>query len=110
MAWDLRLSVYLLLKKSFHRSLEQQHVVLTSEIHHEPGRGVTPELFRNALEPKGFRVELYPHNHDTGAEVLQGQLGRSHLKFRIAQRLSGVNPDSAEGGLSILCRATRLAP
>jgi SAM-dependent methyltransferase len=106
LAWDLRLAVYLMFKKGFHRSVEQQSVVLASEIHHEPGRGVTPELFRTVLEPMGFRVELYPHNHDSGAEVLRGQLGRSDLKFRVAQRLSGLNPNSAEAGLSILCRAT----
>ena len=109
LAWDIRLPLYLLLKKSFHRSVEEQSIVLASEIHHEPGQGVTPELFRNVLEPMGFRVELYPHNHDTGEEVLQGQLGRSDRKFRIAQRLSGMNPDSTEAALSILSRATRLA-
>ena len=109
LAWEFRLAVYPLLKRGFHRSIEEQSVVLASEIHHEPGHGVTREFFRNALEPLGFRVELYPHNHDTGAEVLQGQLGRSDLKFRIAQRLSGLNPNSGEAGLSILCRATRHA-
>jgi len=109
LAWNFRLPLYLLFKKGFHRSREEQSIVLASEIHHEPGQGVTPELFRNVLEPMEFRVELYPHNHDTGAEVLQGQMGRSDRKFRIAQRLSGLNPDSAEAGLSILSRATRLA-
>ncbi len=109
LAWDFRLTVYPILKRGFHRSIEEQSVVLASEVHHEPGHGVTRELFRNALEPLGFRVELYPHNHDTGAEVLRGHLGRSDLRFRIAQRLSGLNPDSAEAGLSILCRATRVA-
>jgi SAM-dependent methyltransferase len=109
LAWNFRLPLYLLLNKGFHRSREEQSIVLTSEIHHEPGQGVTPELFRNVLGPMKFQVELYPHNHDIGAEVLQGQMGRSDRKFRIAQRLSGLNPDSAEAGLSILSRATRLA-
>jgi SAM-dependent methyltransferase len=109
LAWEIRLMVYPMLKKGFHRSTEEQSVVLASEIHHEPGHGVTREFFQNALEPLGFRVELYPHNHDAGAEVLLGQRGRSDLRFRIAQRLSGLNPNSAEAGLSILCRATRPA-
>jgi SAM-dependent methyltransferase len=108
LAWEVRLTVYPLLKKGFHRSTEEQSVVLASEIHHEPGHGVTREFFRNALEPLGFRVELFPHNHNTGAEVLHGQRGRSDLKFRIAQHLSGLDPDSPEAGLSLLCRATRL--
>jgi SAM-dependent methyltransferase len=109
LAWVLRLPLYLSLKRSFHRSAEEQSIVLASEIHHEPGHGVTPELYRKVLEPRGFRVELYPHNHQIGAEVLQGQLGRSDRKFRIAQWLSGMNPNSAEAALSILSRATRLA-
>jgi SAM-dependent methyltransferase len=108
-AWRFRLPLYHWLKKGFHRSREEQSIVIASEIHHEPGQGVTPGFFRNVLEPMKFRVELYPHNHDVGAEVLQGQMGRSDRKFRIAQRLSGLNPDSAEAGLSILSRSTRLA-
>jgi SAM-dependent methyltransferase len=107
-AWEFRLTAYRLLKRGFHRSSEEQAVALASEIHHKPGHGVTREFFRNALEPMGFRVEIYPHNHDTGAEVLRGQLGSSDLRFRFAQRLSGLSPDSADAGLSILCRATRL--
>jgi SAM-dependent methyltransferase len=107
LAWEFRLTVYPLLRRGFHSTVEEQSVVLASEIHHEPGHGVTSNLFRGTLEPLGFRVELYPHNHDTGAEVFRGQRGRSELKFRVAQRLSGLNPNLPEAGLSILCRATR---
>jgi SAM-dependent methyltransferase len=108
-AWDFRLKLYLWMKKGFHRSVEEQAIALTSEIHHEPGDGVTPEFFHRVLPPLGFKVELYPHNHDVGAEALAGNHGRSSKKFRIAQRLSGMNPNSREAALSILCRAMRSA-
>ncbi len=107
-AWDFRLTAYLWMKKGFHRSVEEQSLALATEIHHEPGRGVTRELYETVLQPLGFKVELYPHNHELGAEVLQGQHGRASLKYRVAQRLSGVNPNRPEAALSILCRA-RLA-
>lgn len=107
--WNFRLTTYLWLKKGFHRSTEEQSLVLQSEIHHEPGDGVTRELFLRVLRPLGFDVELFPHNHDVGSEVLEGKIGRSDPKFRIAQRLSGVNPNSTEAALSLLCRARKRA-
>jgi len=107
-AWDMRLTVYLWLKKGFHRSVEEQTLVLQTEIHHEPGRGVTRQLFESVLIPLGFRVELHPHNHDTGAAVLEGDIGRADRKYRIAQALSGINPNSPEAALSILCRARKI--
>lgn len=108
-AWNLWLTDYLWFKKEFHRSGEEQSLAFTSAIHHKPGDGVTPDLFQRVLRPLGFKVELHPHNHDVGAEVFIGKLGRSAHKFRIAQRLSGINPNSREAALSLLCRATRLA-
>lgn len=105
--WNFRLTAYLWLKKGFHRSTEEQSMVLASEIHHEPGEGVTVDFFRRTLTPLGFGVEVFPHNHDLGGEVLNGQIGRSGLKFRIAQRLSGLNPNSPEAALSLLCRARK---
>lgn len=108
-AWEARLTVYLWMKKGFHRSAEEQAVALQSEIHHTPGRGVTEAMFRAVLEPLGFAVEIFPHNHDLGAEVLDGQWGRSAGKFRVAQRVSGLNPNRREAALSLLCRARRSA-
>jgi SAM-dependent methyltransferase len=105
--WNFRLTAYLWLKKGFHRSTEEQSMVLASEIHHEPGEGVTTDLFRRILCPLGFEVEIFPHNHNLGAEVLGGDIGRSERKFRIAQRLSGLNPNSPAAALSLLCRARK---
>ncbi len=109
--WNFRLTAYLWLKKGFHRSTEEQTMVLASEIHHEAGEGVTTEFFLRILEPLGFDVDVYPHSHDLGAEVLQGRFNPPGLKFRIAQRLSGLNPRSPDAALSLLCRAhKRSAP
>jgi SAM-dependent methyltransferase len=107
--WNFRLTAYLWLKKGFHRSTEEQAMVLASEIHHEPGEGVTMEFFHDVLDPLGFDVEIFPHNHDLGSEVLRGRMGRSSGKFRVAQRLSGLNPDSPRAALSLLCRARKKA-
>jgi SAM-dependent methyltransferase len=106
-AWDLRLLLYRWLKKGFHGSLEEQALGLQSEIHHAPSRGVTRDLYESVLVPSGFDVEVYCHNNEVGAAVLHGDFGRARTKYRIAQRLSGVNPNSRAGALSLLCRATR---
>lgn len=103
--WQLRLVIYLALQKGFHRSREEQDLALATEIHHEPGEGITEEFLHQNLEPLGFDVQIYPHNHDGGAKVLDGDYGRAAAKFRIAQRLSGVNPDSSAGALSLMCVA-----
>jgi len=103
--WKSRLVIYRLMKKGFHRSAEEQGVALASEIHHEAGDGVTADLFRSVLEPRGFEVELYPHNHDVGASVLKGNIGKASTKLRWGQMLSGINPDTSAAALSLMCRA-----
>lgn len=105
--WRSRLWIYKLLKKGFHRSDTEQAVALASEIHHDAGDGVTEQLFRSVLEPLGFEVSIYPHNNGVGGEVLSGERGRSSLKMRVGQRLSGIDPASAAGALSLMCRAVR---
>jgi hypothetical protein len=64
-------------------------------------------MLRDVLEPLGFDVRLYPHNHMVGAEALDGVRGRAPLKMRLVQRLSGINPDTDAGALSLLCVARR---
>ncbi|MEI2579629.1 hypothetical protein [Scytonema sp. PRP1] len=54
-------------------------------------------------------MKVYPHNHTVGAEVLQGIYGRSHMKYRFSQWLSGINPNSPEAALSLMCVARRNA-
>ena len=106
--WYSRLVLYRLMKVGVHGSRDEQTIALASEIHHNPGDGVTLQFFESVLVPLGFEVKLYPHNHDLGEEVLSGQWGRSEKKFRIAQRLSGADPDSRASALSIMCVATRV--
>ena len=107
--WRLQIPIYLWLKKGYHRSREEQACALETEIHHRPGDGVTPELFESVLAPLGFAFELFPHNHSIGKEALSNQWGRSGFKYRIGQFLSGINPNSPEAALSLMCRASRPA-
>ncbi len=103
--WDLRLKLYHWARKGFHAEKEEQAVALASEIHHRPGDGVTSELFEDALRPLGFDVEIFPHNHGLGSEALSRCWGKSEFKYRLGQRLSSINPNSAEAALSLMCRA-----
>ena len=105
--WKSRLVIYRLAKKGFHRSVEEQTVALTSEIHHDAGDGVTRGLFETVLTPMGFSVQTFPHNNGLGAEVLNGEMGRSPPKLRVGQLLSGIDPSSPSAALSLMCRAFR---
>jgi SAM-dependent methyltransferase len=105
--WQARLPLYRLLKRGGHSTADEQYWSTAGEVHHKPGDGVTPELYRQVLEPLGFTVKLYPHNHSLGAEVLQGNYGQAFWNFRLAQRLSGINPNTPEAALSLMCVATR---
>ncbi|MEH2458733.1 class I SAM-dependent methyltransferase [Nostoc sp.] len=105
--WNLRYWLYRLIKRGGHTSAAEQTWGLASEVHHRPGDGVTPELYYKILEPLGFSVKVYPHNHTVGAEVLQGNYGESDKKYRLAQLWSGINPNSPQAALSLMCVATR---
>jgi SAM-dependent methyltransferase len=78
------------------------------EIHNrQPGDGITQELYHQVLTPLGFDIQLFPHNHTLGSEVLQGQWGKSPNIVRYAQKLSGLDPDAITSAQSILCIAKR---
>jgi ubiquinone/menaquinone biosynthesis C-methylase UbiE len=97
-------------RASFYRSKQARELRLTTEIHnHKPGDGVTLDLYRDTLVPRGFEIELYPHNHGVGAELFAGNYGRSPLKYTLAQRLSGMNPHSPEAAQSVMCIARKVA-
>jgi SAM-dependent methyltransferase len=104
--WHFRLKINRLLRKGFHASREEQELVLKTEIHHDPGEGLAAQLLLDNLKPLGFEVELYPHN-DGGAEVIEGNYGEVPQRFRVIQRLSGINPDSPEAAI-ILMSVARL--
>jgi ubiquinone/menaquinone biosynthesis C-methylase UbiE len=105
--WKLRLPLYRMMKRGGHSTADEQTWGLATEAHHNPGDGMTPEFYHKILEPMGFTVNVYPHNHTIGAEVFQGNYGRSVRKYRIGQRLSGLNPDSPLAALSLMCVAKK---
>ena len=105
--WNARLPLYRWLKRGGHASVLEQKYALATEAHHLPGDGMTVEFYHSILEKMGFSVNVYPHNHTVGAGVFQGDIGRSPAKYRIAQRLSGLDPNSPEAALSLMCVAHR---
>lgn len=107
--WDARLWVYRATRHGFHKTGSQQSWGLRTEVHHRPGDGVTPDFFRHTLEPLGFEVRVYPHNHQIGAQALTGNVGPAQWKYRMGNRLSGRDPAAAASALSLMCIARRAA-
>jgi ubiquinone/menaquinone biosynthesis C-methylase UbiE len=107
--WNARLLYYRLIGHSFHKSPEQQKWALACETHHKPGHGVTRNLFESILEPHGFEVKVYPHNHELGSEVLQGQTGPVEFKYKIGNILSGRNPTADSSALTLMCVAKKIS-
>ena len=91
----------------FHKTNDQQYWGLECETHHKPGHGVTKEMFTSTLEPLGFNVKVYPHNHNLGAEVLLGEWGKADFKYRMGNIFSGRNPNSDKSALSLMCVARK---
>jgi SAM-dependent methyltransferase len=106
--WNARLPLYRLLKRSGHsREDDEQTWALATELHHKPRDGLTRGMLIDTLRPLGFEVRLYPHNHRVGAEVSVGKTARAPFRMRLTQRLSGINPNSPEACMSLMCVATR---
>jgi ubiquinone/menaquinone biosynthesis C-methylase UbiE len=105
---EIRFFLYWIIRSKNYLSVEYRNVRQATETHNQkPGDGITPEMYYKTLRPLGFDVQVFPHNHDLGAEVLDGKIGRMSWKRRLAQRLSGINPDTPEAAQSILCIAQR---
>jgi ubiquinone/menaquinone biosynthesis C-methylase UbiE len=105
--WNARLLWYRVIGHGFHKTSEQQKWGLACEIHHKPGHGVKKEMFESVLEPHGFQVKIYPHNHDLGPEVLTGNPGKAEWKYRLGNMLSGRNPSSLKSALTLMCVAKK---
>jgi ubiquinone/menaquinone biosynthesis C-methylase UbiE len=88
-----------------HTDREARKWMLAGEIHHDAGDGMTEEEFRQVLEPLSFKVKVYRHDNDAGAEALDGVPGRAGRKMGVAQRLSGIDPRSASGAITLMCVA-----
>ena len=106
--WKARLLLYRFTRYSFHKSSSQQSRALASEIHHKPGHGVTKELFDEVLNPLGFNVKVYPHNHQLGEEIFTGKKGKAEFKYRLGNLLSGRNPNADKSALSLMCVARKV--
>jgi ubiquinone/menaquinone biosynthesis C-methylase UbiE len=106
--WDARLWVYRATRHGFHKTGSQQSWGLRTEVHHQPGDGVTKDFFRRTLEPLGFQVSVHPHNHQIGADALKGEVGPAQWKYRMGNVLSGRDPAAATSALSLMCIARRV--
>jgi ubiquinone/menaquinone biosynthesis C-methylase UbiE len=109
LAWNARLWIYKVLKKGFHKTDDQQQWGLACEIHHRPGDGVSGEFFRSILQPAGFNVAVYPHNHELGAELFEGKTGRPEFKYWLGNLLSGRSPYAKKSALSLMCVAHKIS-
>jgi len=105
--WNARLIYYKIIGHGFHKTSNQQYWALATEIHHKPGHGVTESMFKKLLSPLGFKVNVYPHNHEVGSEVLDGKKGTAAFKYRIGNLLSGRNPNADASALSLMCVARK---
>ena len=105
---EIRFVLYWLMRSKYYIPKDLRKARQATETHNQkPGDGIAADLYYQVLEPLGFDVEVYPHNHDLGVEVLDGQIGRMPWTRRLSQRLSGINPDLPEAAQSIMCIAKR---
>lgn len=100
---DRTLLYYRVIGHGFHKTGEKQKWGLACEIHHKPGDGVTKHLFDSVLKPMGFEVNVYPHNHDLGAEIFEGKQGKASIKYRLGNLLSCRNPSASKSALTLMC-------
>lgn len=108
MFYQVRHLIYSHCLPSLHMEKEERTYALATETHHHPGAGVTEALFLQVLLPLGFSLDFYPHNQTIGAEALAGEIGKPpHWRYRLGQRLSGLNPNLPEAALSLMCVAKR---
>ncbi|KAI9133687.1 class I SAM-dependent methyltransferase [Acaryochloris sp. CCMEE 5410] len=108
MFYKMRLPIYRFFLRNLHIDSEERLTALKTEIHHRPGDGVTAEFFTQTLQPKGFQVNLFPHNQTVGADILKGVQGEfPHWRYGLGQRLSGIDSRSPEAALSLLVVAQK---
>ena len=103
--WIIRYLIYRFTKRGGHASAYEQRCAIAGEVHQVCGDGVTNDLYHSVLEQQDFDVKIYPHNNTLGTEVFKGNMGRANFKYRLAQRLSGMNPSDSSSALSLMCVA-----
>ncbi len=106
---QVRFPFYKLINSVHYLPREHRLARRATELHNrKPGDGLDMEFYAQVLEPLGFIVEVHPHNHDLGAEVLEGEYGKSSWRLRLSQWLSGIDVKSAAAAQSMICIATCL--
>ena len=105
--WKTRLPIYRFIKRGGHATKPEQQCALATEAHHVPGDGLSIQFYHSILDPMGFSTHVYPHNHNVGSDIFTGEVGHSPIKYRLAQWLSGINPNSPGAALSLMCVATK---
>ncbi len=91
---------------SVDRSATEISLRRETEIHNsKPGDGITAQVYKQILEPLGFEVSIYPHNHNVGEEVFSGHLGSKPWSTWLAQKLSGIQTTSKDSAQSLMCVA-----
>ncbi len=104
---QIRFPLYRLMRSPHYLPEDHRIARYATELHNQkPGDGLELDFYRQVLEPLGFQVKVYPHNHDLGSEVLRGEFGQGSWRFRLSQRLSGIDSKSASGAQSLICIAT----
>ncbi|MCY7335770.1 MAG: class I SAM-dependent methyltransferase [Chamaesiphon sp.] len=94
-------------RASVYKSLQEQAWRLATEIHNcKPGDGITPALYADTLEPLGFEIELYPHYHNVGDELFQGEQGKLGFKDTLIQILCGAS--APQPPQSMMCIARKV--
>lgn len=107
--YQARFALYRLLCSPAYKCPEERIGRLLTELHNQqPGAGIECDLFQTVLEPLAFDYQVYPHNHFIGAALLEGEAKLAPLKWRLGQRLSGIDPNSDEAALSMMCVAQKL--
>jgi SAM-dependent methyltransferase len=105
---EIRFVLYWFIRSKYYIPIDVRKARQATETHNQkPGDGITPDIYHQTLEPLGFEVKLFPHNHDLGVEVFEGKIGQMSWKRRLAQRLSGIPLDTPESAQSIMCIAKR---
>lgn len=106
---SVRFPLYWLMRSPHYLPKTHRLARYRTEVHNrKPGDGMSRELYEQALNPMGFEWALYPHNHDLGREVLAGEYGRGSWRYRLSQRLSGIDDKSAAAAQSFMCVARRV--
>ncbi|MEM1255746.1 MAG: class I SAM-dependent methyltransferase [Cyanobacteria bacterium P01_H01_bin.21] len=106
-----RFPMYWLFRFSRYRSRTEIEMRWATETHRsKPGDGVTPQLYNQVLNPLGFALNVYPHNHNVGDELFSGNLGRLPWHYQLTQKLSGIQPNQPVSAQSIMCVARAPLP